>query len=77
MNEKVKKFFACLGVFFSGIATTLLCVWGAIIHNNRKRTTTVGTEQQEYEESIGTVENGLSSNEQIFERIRERKKHDD
>lgn len=84
MNEKVKKFFNGVIVFFSGVGATLLCVFGAILHHNRKRTSTVGTEQSEsqgrseaVEGRLGTVESILDGNDTIFEQIRERKATDD
>lgn len=76
MNEKVKKFFVSVGVFFSGVATTLLCVWGTILHNHRNRINTIREEQRATEESIGEIENGITSNEQILSEVRKRKRTD-
>lgn len=76
MNEKVKKFFVGVGVFFSGVFSALLCVWGAIIHNHRNRTNTIREEQRATEESIGEIENGITSNEQILSEVRKRKRTD-
>lgn len=83
MNEKVKKFFNGILVFFAGIGSALLCVWGTILHHNRKRTDTTRTEQSEsqgrseaVEGRLDTVESRLDENDTIFEQIRKRKATD-
>ena len=61
MNEKVKKFFNGVIVFFAGIGSALLCVLGAILHHNRKRVDTTRTEQPESQGRSEAVEGRLDT----------------
>lgn len=76
MNEKIKKFFINIGVFFSGVVTSILCICGISLYNNRKRTETTGRKQSDNAESIETIADRLEQNESIFATIRKRKKDD-
>ena len=49
MNEKIKKVFASIGVFFTGVFTSLLCVFGISLYNNRNETKTAGRKQSDIE----------------------------
>lgn len=76
MNEKIKKVFASIGVFFTGVFTSLLCVFGISLYNNRNGTKATGRKQSDYKEPIRNIEDRLKSNESIFAEIRKRKKDD-
>ena len=73
MYEKIKKFFSVLGAVFCGIIAGIL---GTVIHNDRKRTASVGSEQSADTEQFGNIEDAVSSNVEIFEAIRRRKEND-
>ena len=51
MNEKIKKVFASIGVF-----TSLLCVFGISLYNNRNGTKTTERKQSDYKEPIRNIE---------------------
>lgn len=74
MNEKIKKVFASIGVFFTGVFTSLLCVFGISLYNDRNGTKTTGKKQSDYKEPIRNIEDRIKSNESIFAEIRKRKK---
>lgn len=74
MNEKIKKVFASIGVFFTGVITSLLCVFGISLYNNRNGIKTAGRKQSDYKEPIRNIEDRIESNESIFTEIRKRKK---
>lgn len=74
MNEKIKKVFASIGVFFTGVFTSLLCVFGISLYNDRNGTKTTGRKQSDYKEAIRNIEDRIKSNESIFTEIRKRKK---
>lgn len=67
MNEKIKKVFNSVGVFFTGVITSLLCVFGISLYNNRNGTKTAGRKQSD-------IEDRIKQNESIFAEIRKRKK---
>lgn len=67
MNEKIKKVFTSIGVFFIGVITSLLCVFGISLYNNRNGTKTTGRKQSD-------IEDRIKQNESIFAEIRKRKK---
>lgn len=67
MNEKIKKVFNSVGVFFTGVITSLLCVFGISLYNNRNGTKTAGRKQSD-------IEDRIKQNESIFTEIRKRKK---
>ena len=56
MNEKIKKVFASIGVFFTGVFTSLLCVFGISLYNDRNGTKTTGRKQSDYKEPIRNIE---------------------
>lgn len=86
MNEKIKIFFKRVSFFIVGF---FVGVFGAIIHHNRKRVTTIREEHARAESTNNTItntitdiENGTSklndvtkSNEDILRAIRERKEN--
>lgn len=74
MNEKIKKFFSSIGIFFTGVFTSLLCVFGISLYNDRNGTKTTGRKQSDYKEPIRNIEDRIESNESIFTEIRKRKK---
>ena len=67
MNEKIKKVFTSIGVFFTGVITSLLCVFGISLYNKRNGTKTAGRKQSD-------IEDRIKQNESIFAEIRKRKK---
>lgn len=67
MNEKIKKVFASIGVFFTGVFTSLLCVFGISLYNNGNGIKTAGRKQSD-------IEDRIKQNESIFTEIRKRKK---
>lgn len=86
MNEKIKTFFKRVSFFIVGF---FVGVFGAIIHHNRKRVTTIREEHaraestnRNIEQSITDLESGTSklndvtkSNEEILRRVREREEN--
>lgn len=59
MNAHIKKFFRGVVVFFSGVVSTVLLLWGRGLFNNRKRTESTGDELQEVTGSIAESREGL------------------